>query len=207
MQEHVGLGLRLLAVRAPPQDDRGMAGGEVLFPARAGRRQHSGPQRRPCLRRDLGNVRHAGRLHRSRRRDRTRPLPQRRRHRGHVLGVGGRRGAGRAAARILFLSDHTGLGHPSHPGRAQRLRRHNLSGRGRNLGGLRSDRCLLYRSHGRDLELRARHVAQDRKPQFGDLHGATAGGDQHPARRPLDRDADQDRAGRPAAGGLRAPRR
>jgi 2-oxoglutarate ferredoxin oxidoreductase subunit alpha len=33
------------------------------------------------------------------------------------------------------------------------------------------------------------------------------GGHQHPTRRPLDRDADQDRAGGPAAGGLRPPRR
>ena len=60
---------------------------------------------------------------------------------------------------------------------------------------------------GRDHDLRPRPRAEvrDHRPRGDDR--APAAGDRRPARRPVDRAADQDRAGRPAPGDVRPQRR
>ena len=87
------------------------------------------------------------------------------------------------------------------------LRRHHLPGRGRDRRRRRRARRLLRRSARRHHHLRSGRRAEVRgdRPRRDDR--AAAGRRRRPARRPVDRPADQDRAGRPAAGDVRPQRR
>ncbi len=74
-------------------------------------------------------------------------------------------------------------------------------------GRRRRARRLVRRLAGGDQHLGPRHAAEGRDDRPGRVGRAAAGHLRHPARRPLDRPADQDRAGRPAAGDVRPQRR
>ena len=60
---------------------------------------------------------------------------------------------------------------------------------------------------GRDRHERAGHGPEGGDDRAGRGDGAAAGRGRHPARRPVDRHAHQDRGGRPADGPVRPPRR
>ena len=84
---------------------------------------------------------------------------------------------------------------------------HDVPGRGRDRRHRRGDRRLV-RGQARDhLHLRAGHRAQVRGDRARGDDRAAAAGHRRPARWPVDRAADQDRAGRPAAGDVRPQRR
>ena len=87
----------------------------------------------------------------------------------------------------------------------QGVRRQDVPGGGRDRRDRRRDRCASY---GGALALTASsgpgHRAQDRGDGPGGHGRAAAGGHRRPARRPVDRDADQERAGGPAPGHVRA---
>ena len=134
-------------------------------------------------------------------------LPQHHRQPRAVLRPGRRRGAVGAAAVPRLLPDHPGQRHPPRAQQAQAVRRHDLPGRGRD----RRCRCRA----GRLVRRRPRghhHVGPGRRAEVGDHRPrrddrAAAGGGRRAARRSFHRAADQDRAGRPAAGDVRAQRR
>ena len=89
----------------------------------------------------------------------------------------------------------------------QELRRHHLPGRGRDRRdrARRSAPLTAARSASPRPAARASRSRARRWP--GGHDRAAAGHRRHPARRPVDRPADQDRAGRPAAGDVRPQRR
>ena len=88
--------------------------------------------------------------------------------------------------------------------RAQVVRRPHLPGRGRDLRGRRGARRGLRRLARRHDLGRAGDRAQAGDDRARDHARAAAADPRHPARRPLDRDADEAGAGRPADGHVRA---
>ena len=110
-------------------------------------------------------------------------------------------------ALVRLLPDHAGLRRPARALEAQELRREDLSGRGRDRGDrlARSARPSRAARHHRHVGSRRR--AQERGDRPGRHDRASARDLERPARRPVDGPADQDRAGRPAAGALRPQRR
>ena len=90
---------------------------------------------------------------------------------------------------------------------AQGLRRHDVPGRGRDRGHRRGAGRGVRRRAGRHLDVRAGCGAQVRDDRPGGGPRAAAADPRRAARRAVDRSADQDRAGRPAAGDVRAQRR
>ena len=98
-----------------------------------------------------------------------------------------------------LVSDHARFRHSSRAFHVQEFRRDDVPGRRRNRRHHLGDWRGLFRRAGNDHDLRSRHGAQDRSDGSGH-HGGVAPGDlRHPARRPFDRPADQDRAGGPAS--------
>ena len=83
----------------------------------------------------------------------------------------------------------------------------HLAGRGRDRRRRRGARRLVRRRARRHHDHRARRGAQGRDHLAGRGARAAAGHRRRPAGRPVDRAADQDRAGRPAAGPVRPERR
>ena len=134
-------------------------------------------------------------------------LPQHHRQRRPLLRAGRRRPPSRTAAHPRLVPDHPGLRHPAHPGRAQALRGHDHPGRGRDRRRRHGTGCLLRRSARADHDVRPGPGPQGRDDRPGHLARAAAGHRRRPARRAVDRAADQDRAGRPAAGDVRPQRR
>ena len=120
-----------------------------------------------------------------------------------------RRGAeGGAAAVPRQLPDHAGLRHPARAVDVQELRRRSRS-RPRTRSP-RSARRSAPPSAARSAittTSRPGHGAQDRGDRPRGDGRAAARHRRHPARRALDRPADQDRAGRPAPGAVRPQRR
>ena len=112
-----------------------------------------------------------------------------------------------AAAVPGRVPDHPGQRHPARAVQAQALRRAHVPGRGRDRRHRRRAGRVVRRGAGRHHVLRAGHRAQGRDDRAGGVAGAAADHLRHPARRPVDRPADQDRAVRPAAGDVRAQRR
>ena len=105
------------------------------------------------------------------------------------------------------LPDHSGLGHPRGAVAAQELRRHDVSGRGRDRGLRGRARRVLRRRARRHHLRRPGHRPQGRDGRPGRDARAAAPRPRRPARRPLDRDADQAGAGGSAACALRPQRR
>ena len=91
--------------------------------------------------------------------------------------------------------------------RASPPRRHHLPGRRRNRGDLLGHRRLVHRRARRDVELGARHRAQDRGDGTRHQHRAAARHREQPARRAVDGHAHQDRAIGSLPGCLRPQRR
>jgi 2-oxoglutarate ferredoxin oxidoreductase subunit alpha len=89
----------------------------------------------------------------------------------------------------------------------QAPRRRHLPGRGRDRRGRRRDRRVLRRAARRHLDQRSGHRAQGRGDRARGDDRAAARRPQRAARRPEHRHADEDRAGRPAAGDVRPQRR
>ena len=135
-------------------------------------------------------------------------LPQHHRQHGARARAGRRRPPGRAAARARLVPDHPGHRHPARARRAQAVRRHDHPGRGR-------DRRHRHRPR---RALRRRASASPRRPapawpsrprrsasrsrsscRWSSSTCSAAGRRTGPA--------DQDRAGRPAAGDVRPQRR
>ena len=119
-----------------------------------------------------------------------------------------RRRAGREAAVVLrVVPDHARLRHPARAVEAEELRREDAAGRRRDLGRRYRDRRRVRRQprdHGHEWSRRRPEVGGARargEPRAADDHRRRA------ARRPVDRSADQDRAGRPDARDVRASRR
>ena len=83
----------------------------------------------------------------------------------------------------------------------------HLPGRGRDRRHRRGAGCVLRWRAGRHQHLGARPVAEDRGHRPGRDDRVAAARHRRAARRPVDRAADQDRAGRPAAGAVRPQRR
>ena len=136
-----------------------------------------------------------------------RPLPQHHRQRRARLRAGHRVAPRRPAAGSRVVPDHPGVRHPAHAGRPQAVRRDDDPGRGRDRRRRRRARGRVRRGDRRDDHLRSWPRAQGRDDRPGHVARAAPGRVRHPARRPLDRPADQDRAGRPAAGDVRPQRR
>ena len=114
---------------------------------------------------------------------------------GHeALAFGLLDGARKAELKLVFCSypitPASALLH--HLGEAARHGRHHFPGRGRDRRRLRRHRRLLRRQSRRHRQLRPRHRAQDRGDRACCRHRAAAGDRQRPARRPVDRPADQD---------------
>ena len=101
------------------------------------------------------------------------------------------------------LPDHARLRHPARALDVQGLRRDDVPGRGRDRGHHLGDRRRLRRRARHHHHLGPGHGAEDggHRPRHRDR--AAARDLRHPARRAVHRPADQDRAGRPAAGALR----
>ena len=136
-----------------------------------------------------------------------RHLPERERHAGAGLWADRRERAVRPPALPRELSDHPGVRAPARALAPPALRRAHDPGRGRDRGrehGARSRVLGSPRRHGHE---RPGHGPQGRDDRPRGRDGAAPRGGRHPARRPLDRHADQDRGRRPADGPLRAPRR
>ena len=169
--------------------------------------QYRGAECRPRLWRDRRAAQWGACLCRGQGRGEARNLPRGDRDRGDRLGAGDRRAQGGAEAVPGLLPDHAGLGAAAYADQPEAVRRDDLPGRGRDRRGVLGDRRLVRRLDRRDLELRARHRAQDRGDRAGVFRRAAAGGGQQPARRPVDRPADQDRAVGPVPGGLWPQRR
>ena len=161
---------------------------------RGGQRQ--GLQGRVGLRRDLRGLR---RLLRGRaRRDGAGHLPQHHGQPGARDGPDRCEREERAAALPRRLPDHARLGDPRAPLASQALRRAYLPGRGRDRGGgSRAGRELRRRARRLHLE-RPRGRPEERDRRARGRARAAAPDPRHPARGPLDRDADQARAGRSA---------
>ena len=174
-------------------------------PAPGGRRQHPGLPGRLRLRRD-------GRALRVQLRGPARHLREGRVRPGHRqpgagLGPHRRLPAGRPAPVPRELPDHAGLGHPPRAEPAQGVRRPHLPGRGRDRRHRRRPGRLLRRRPRRHHDQRPGPRPQVRDDRPGHQPRAAARHRRRAAGRALDRAADQDRAGRPAARHVRPPRR
>ena len=199
------LGLGQLALHPPDRADPRVDRQPVRRATPGGRGQHPGLPGRVRLRRDGRAVRvqlrgaagllRAGRVHQD--------------HRQHGPGLGAdrRRPPGQPAALPRQLPDHPGLGHPPRAVQAQGVRRPDLPGRGRDRRRRGRPRGRLRRVARGHHHQRARARPQVRDHRSGRQPRAAAPDRRHPARRPLDRAADQDRAGRPAPRHVRPPRR
>ena len=135
-------------------------------------------------------------------------LPQHHRQPRAGLRPGRRRRAVGPAGLPRLLPDHPGLRHPPRA-RASTSRSASRPSRPRTRSPASARRIgASFVGHARrHHHLRPGHRAQVRgdRPRRDDR--AAAAGHRRPARRPLDRAADQDRAGRPAAGDVRPQRR
>ena len=134
-------------------------------------------------------------------------LPQHHRQRRPGLRPDRGRAAVRAAAVPRVVPDHPGLRRPARAVQAQALRRDDVPGRGRDRRRRRGARRGVRRRARRDHDVRPGRRAQGRDHRARRDARAAAAGVRHPARRAEHRAADQDRAGRPAAGDVRAQRR
>ena len=134
-------------------------------------------------------------------------LPEHLREPGPGLRAGRGQPAVGAAAVPRRLPDHPRLRHPPRALQAQGVRGPDLPGRGRDRRGRGGPGGGLRRGAGGHHLERPRDRPQGRDHRPRRLPGAAPAGDRHPAQRALDRDADQDRAGRPAPGAVRPQRR
>ena len=112
-----------------------------------------------------------------------------------------------AAALPRRLPDHAGLGDSRGARPPQELRRHDLPGGGRDRCLRRSTRRVVRRRARRHHVGRPGHRAQGRDGRSRHHARAAAADPRHPARRPLDRHADEARAGGSADGAVRPQRR
>ena len=191
----------------------------ALPPARRGdarrssrRSSRSGPR---SSRRTRGPSRRAGTTARPRRtspsRTRSRPREGRARHvpadlRQHGAHVRSRRGEQALGAPALprRVSDHAGVGHPRAARAAQALRRADVPGGGRDRGlRSRARRGVRRRARRDDLGRAGNRAEVGDRGARGDARAA-ARDRRRPARRAVDRDADEARAGGLADGALRA---
>ena len=197
----------VLAVR--PRHRRRRSAGSTTSSAsgRSSPRRTSGPSRPATrsARRPRSSTPTTASRRPSCRRARTATSPATRRPRS---GFAGRVEARRPAAVLRLLPDHAGVGHPPPAVGLQELRRQDVPGRGRDRGDRRGDRRELRRRDGPDGVVRAR--ASRSSPRRSGLAVMVelplvvidvqrAG--------PSTGHADEDRAGRPAPGDVRAQQR
>ena len=141
---------------------------------------------------------------RSRRRSCARHLPADHRQHGARLRADRRLEALRARPLPRRLPDHAGELDPRGAGAAQELRRPHLPGRGRDRGRRCGARRGLRRLARRHDVRRPGIVLKQETIGLGIMLELPLLDPRHPARRPLDRDADEAGAGRPADGAVRA---
>ena len=108
--------------------------------------------------------------------------------------------ARRPAAVLRLVPDHPGQRHPPPAVGLQDVRGQDLPGRGRDRGHRRGHRRELRRRARADRLVGPGHRAQDRGDGPRGHGRAAARRHRRPARRPVDRHADEERAGRPAPG-------
>ena len=155
------------------------------------------------------------RNHRSRRPSLRGPAsraPRRRVHEHHRqhrarLGNRRRRPAREVADHARVVSDHPGERHPPRAVQAQALRDPHGAGRRRDRRHRHGTRRLVRRTSRRHHDERPRRRPQERNDVTGGVDRTAAADRRHPARRPVDRTAHQDRGGRPQHRALRPPRR
>ena len=105
------------------------------------------------------------------------------------------------------LPDHAGLGHPPRAVEAQALRRAHGAGRGRDRRRRHGPRRRLRRPPRRHHHERPRPALKSETISLAISLELPLLDRRHPARRPLDRPADQDRGRRPQHRPVRPPRR
>ena len=105
------------------------------------------------------------------------------------------------------LPDHAGVRHPARALAAQVVRHQDDAVRGRDRVGRRGARRVVRRRARRHGDVRAGPRSQVGDDRSRDLRRAAAARPRHPARRSVDGDADEDRAGRPPARDVRTSRR
>ena len=204
-QELLRPGRHVLALRALHGSDLALDRGQVReAPGRRGG-QSASAQGRLRLRRNDRDLPHA--LPRRAGPPEARPVSQHHRQRGDRARFRGRLPPGRSAALLRLVSDHARQRHPAPALGLQALRRQDLPGRGRDRGHRGGHRGQLWRGDGHDRHLRPGHLPQVRGHGPGGDGRAAARRRRHPARRTEHGHAHQDRAGRPAAGHVRAQRR
>ena len=115
--------------------------------------------------------------------------------------------AGGQGAGLLLLPDHAGQRHPARALGAQEFRRGHVPGRGRDRRHRRRHRRQLRRRAGLHRHERPGRGAQGRSDRPGGHDRAARRHRQRAARRAQHRPADEDRAGRPAAGDVRPQQR
>ena len=205
-KNYFALGLMLCLYSRPLESRRGGHPRQVCAQGTADRRrQPRRPARRLRVRRVDRDVRRD--VSRACGRHRAWPVPQphRQPRRGTRLRRCVRARGGAAVPR--FLPDHAGHRDPARAVGAQAPQRHHLPGRGRDRRYLLGHRRLLRRHAGHDHHVRPGHGAQDRSAGARRDAGASVGGRRRATRRSLHRPADEDRAIRSVAGGLRPQRR
>ena len=117
------------------------------------------------------------------------------------------RSSPKPAALPRRVPDYAGILDPRGACGQEGVRRRHVPGRGRDRRGRRRDRRLVRRRARRHRVRRAGRRPQGRDRGARDRARAAAPDPRHPARRPLDGNADEARAVRPADGALRPERR
>ena len=191
-------------VRASGRRHAPVVGEEVRRQARDLRGQRRIVQRRLQLRRDDRALR-ASDPRRGRAGDRG-DLPERRGIPG--VGVGPHRGVGpqRCAVVLRQLSDHACIRPPARAVETQELRRRDDPSGGRDRRGQHGAGRGVHRSPRGDGHERAGDRSEGGDDRSRRHHGAADDPGRRDARRPIHRDADEERAGRSVARDVRPPR-
>ena len=173
--------------------------------ARSSRGQHQRAQGRLQLRRDDRDVRElvrsAGGANRA---GTVSQYHGQQRDRARLRGGGGEVGT---SAVPRLVSDHARQRRSARTRRLQEFSGLYFPGRGRDRRRMRRDWRVVRRRDRDHHDLGPRHEPQGRGGRTRGEGRAADGDHRHPARGPVDRHADQARAGRPAAGDVRTPRR
>ena len=205
-QEPVRARRAVVAVRPADGRHQALDGAEVRAQARRARGEPGRVQRRLVVRRDHRAARRAVPGHAGDRRA-AGHLPQRQRHDGAGARPGRRERAQQAAAAACQLPDHPRLRAAARAVAPHQLRGAHDPGRGRDRRRRDGARRRVRRPARRHRHERPGHGPQGRDDRPGGRAGAADDHRRRPARGAVDRDADQDRAVRPADGAVRPPRR
>ena len=137
----------------------------------------------------------------------TRPLPEHQRQPRARVRAPRRRAARQPAGAVRVVSDHAGVRHPPRAVEPQELRGAHAAGRRRDRSHRRGDRGRVRGPARRHRHQRSGCRPEERGTRPRGEPRASPAAHRRAARRPVHRPAHQDRAVRPAARDVRAPRR